>query len=92
MAGFAVTACVVGALALADLLDGRQPAWLAHSRRMLAAGWFYLAELFIFVLDPQPSLIAWALAAVLPLVVVWRLHRRPVGFGVPAARLGASHG
>lgn len=92
VAAFAATAVVVGALALGDLLDAEQPAWQAHSHRMLAAGWFYVAELLIFVLDPHPSLIAWALAAVLPLVVVRHLSRRPVGFGVPAPRLAGSDG
>lgn len=88
VAPFAVAGAVVGSLALGDLLDAGQPAWQAHGRRMLAAGWFYVAELLIFVWDPHPSLWAWSLAGLPPLLALGAMRWRPVNLAVPGARLG----
>ncbi|MFG6428778.1 hypothetical protein [Roseateles sp. LYH14W] len=76
---FAWTALTLGVLAAADLRTGHRQPWRAHAHRMLAVGWFYVAELCIFVFDPQPSVIAWAGAALVPAGAAWWLHRRPVG-------------
>jgi hypothetical protein len=83
---FPIAGGVVGFFALQDMLGQRQPGWSEHSLRMLAACWFYMAELLIFVFDPQPSVLAWAMTAMPLLVVIGLSHRRPPIFGVPGRR------
>lgn len=78
---FAWTASTLALLAAQDLRAKPGPAWQAHGHRMLAVGWFYLAELGIFVVDPHPSVIAWAVAAVLPAGAAWWMHWRPARTG-----------
>lgn len=78
IAAFALTAAVMVALGWQDLAGRRGPAWRAHALRMLATGWFYLAELLIFLVDPHPSVLAWAAAALLPLAA-WMAVTRPAG-------------
>lgn len=92
VAAFAVTSALTGALALGDLLDARPSAWQAHGLRMLAAGWFYAAELLIFVWDPHPSLGAWVLAGAMALAVHSGLRHRPLAFGVRVTAAGAGRG
>ncbi|HSI48903.1 MAG TPA: hypothetical protein VLA61_11570 [Ideonella sp.] len=84
---FAWTALTLAVLAAQDLWAKPGPAWRAHGHRMLAAGWFYLAELGIFVVDPHPSVIAWAVAAMLPVAAAWWMHRRPARTGTRTASL-----
>lgn len=84
---FAVTAVVATALAAQDLLARPGPAPHAHAWRLLTAGWFYLAEGLIFVADPHPSVIAWGLAALLPLGA-WGVLRRTL----PVPRPERAHG
>jgi hypothetical protein len=84
---FAVTAGVATALAAQDVLARPRPAPHAHAWRLLAAGWFYLAEGLIFVADPHPSVIAWGLAALAP-VAAWGVLRRTL----PVSRLERAHG
>lgn len=80
VAAFAWTALTLATLAVADLRAGRQPHWRAHGHRMLVAGWFYIAELGIFVFDPHPSVTSWAVAAIVPVGVAWWMRQRPRDF------------
>lgn len=88
---FAWAALVLAMLAIDDLRTRQRPRWRAHGHRMLAVGWFYLAELGIFVFDPQPSVISWVFAAIVPAGGAWWMHRRPGDFGRagPAVARGA---
>ncbi|PTT77246.1 hypothetical protein DBR42_25480, partial [Pelomonas sp. HMWF004] len=96
VAAFAGAALTMAALAVDDLRAARRPAWRAHVHRMLAVGWFYVAELMIFVFDPHPSLIAWAAAAVVPTAVLAWMRWRPGDFAdggrAPVARVAAHRG
>lgn len=90
---FPWSALMQGALAVDDLRATPHPRWRAHSYRMLASGWFYLAEVGILVLDPHPSVIAWVIAAIVPAGAVWWIQRQPwsfVAMGHRAARTVAS--
>lgn len=78
---FAWAALALAVLATDDLRTRQRLRWRAHGHRMLAVGWFYLAELGIFVFDPQPSVIAWVVAAIVPAGGAWWMHRRPGDFG-----------
>lgn len=84
---FAVTPLVMVTWAVQDLRAQPGSRRQAHAWRLLAAGWFYLAELIIFLADPQPSVIAWALAAVVPLGA-WAVLRH----SLPLARREPGHG
>jgi hypothetical protein len=87
---FPWSALVQGGLAVNDLRAGPRPRWRAHGHRMLAVGWFYLAEVGILTLDPHPSVLAWALAAILPIGGVWWIRRQPGSFApLGRARPGA---
>lgn len=79
VAAFAWTALTLAVLAIGDFRTRRRP-WQAHGHRMLAVGWFYVAELWIFVFDPHPSVIAWAIAGVVPAGAAWWMHRCPRDF------------
>ncbi|MBI3349789.1 MAG: hypothetical protein HY020_21580 [Burkholderiales bacterium] len=74
---FAWAGLTLAALAVDDLRAGLRQPWRAHGHRMLAAGWFYWAELAIFVFDPHPSVIAWVAAAAIPASAAWFMRRRP---------------
>lgn len=84
---FAVTPVLAMALAAQDMQARAGAAPQAHAWRLLAAGWFYLAEGVIFVADPHPSVIAWGLAALVPLGA-WVALRRTL----PVPRLERAHG
>lgn len=99
---FAWAGLTLAALAVDDLRTGQRPKWRSHGYRMLAVGWFYVSELCIFVFDPHPSVIAWAVASVLPAcMAVWIGRQRGHAFStkrvvpdvagdaVPASRLSA---
>ena len=77
---FPWSALTQGALAVDDLRATPRPRWRAHGYRMLAVGWFYLAEVGILVLDPHPSVIAWVIAAIVPVGGVWWIQRQPRSF------------
>ena len=82
---FPWSALTQGALAVDDLRGGPRPRWRAHGHRMLAVGWFYLAEVGILVLDPHPSVLAWVIAAIVPVGGVWWIQQQPKSF-VPVGR------
>lgn len=77
---FAVAALTLASLAVNDLRAVYGPSWRAHGHRMLATGWFYIAELGIFIFDPHPSVISWAVAAVVPTGMAWWMRQRPKDF------------
>ena len=77
---FPWSALTQGALAVGDLRAAPRSRWRAHGHRMLAVGWFYLAEVGILVLDPHPSVIAWMIAALVPVGGVWWIRRQPRSF------------
>ena len=87
---FAWAALTVAALSVDDLRAVQRSRWRAHGHRMLAVGWFYVAELGIFVFDPHPSVISWVIAGIVPACGVWwmRQHQRtfaPVGRAMTGA-------
>lgn len=77
---FAWAALTLAALAADDLRTVPRPRWRTHGHRMLAVGWFYVAELGIFVFDPHPSVISWVFAGIVPAAGVWWMRQRPGGF------------
>lgn len=77
---FPWSAMVQGALSANDLRAPPRARWRAHGHRMLAVGWFFLAEIGILVLDPHPSVIAWMIGALVPLAGVWWIRRQPGPF------------
>lgn len=77
---FPWAALTQGALSVRDIRTHPRPQWRAHGHRMLTVAWFYLAEIGILTLDPHPSVIAWALAAIAPAFGVWWIHRQPRSF------------
>ncbi|WP_457354582.1 hypothetical protein [Roseateles sp. P5_D6] len=91
---FPWSALTQGALAVNDLRTAPGPRWRAHGHRMLAAGWFYLAEVGILTLDPHPSVIAWMIAAIVPIGGVLWVRRQPRSFGPagPALTAGGANG
>jgi hypothetical protein len=74
---FAWAALTLAVLAVDDLRKVPRPRWRAHGHRMLAVGWFYVAELGIFVFDPHPSVVYWAAASIMPVIGVWWMRRQP---------------
>jgi len=86
---FAWAASTLAALAFGDLRAANRPVGRTHGVRMLAVGWFYVAELGIFVFDPHPSVISWAIAGIVPAMGVWTLYRQPAR---PAAHVSPGAG